>query len=472
MEEIDITDQLEDFHRHLDEDGLERTIFSAKFGDGKTVFLQKFKEKYSDVYDFYTIYPVNYQIAPNEKIMEYIKRDLLFQLILNKKITAECVIPDSVLFNWFLSKNEMSFLNDLASIAPSIVASDNSLSLVLGIGLELAKSIKKQCEKFKIFKKDMNSQDDFSKAADFIEHLSNGKGNIYEQDLITYLIVEALSKSKKKSVLIIEDLDRIDPAHLFRILNVFSAHIDRHYLCSNYSVDRKGEEKFLDQMTNKFGFDKVVFVMDADSTKNIFTHFYGDSNYKGYISKFISKHVFYYSITETAKGKLIEHLKNDCGISYQNISSKLEEMGFTIDDLSVRDIAKILDNFDQAYRTDDVRITDSFVFQSNTYLVKLLATLTRMGLRKEDIYKLIEGVETNDVLLSLLGLFAISEKSIAQNCLVYYQGEVYQFMLSIQGGYEKLDTVNPLYHDVNAKQYNFLEISVRDVIDKAFKYVN
>ena len=33
-------------------------------------------------------------------------------------------------------------------------------------------------------------------------------------------------KKAKKPVLIIEDLDRLDPKHLFRILNVVSAHID------------------------------------------------------------------------------------------------------------------------------------------------------------------------------------------------------------------------------------------------------
>lgn len=32
-----------------------------------------------------------------------------------------------------------------------------------------------------------------------------------------------------KSVLIIEDLDRIDPAHLFRIMNVLSSQVDNPY---------------------------------------------------------------------------------------------------------------------------------------------------------------------------------------------------------------------------------------------------
>lgn len=44
MEQIDITAKLEDFYRHLSEPDVDRTIFSAKFGDGKTVFLNQFRE--------------------------------------------------------------------------------------------------------------------------------------------------------------------------------------------------------------------------------------------------------------------------------------------------------------------------------------------------------------------------------------------------------------------------------------------
>ena len=73
MDNIDITKALEDFYHHLNETSIDRTIFSARFGDGKTEFLKQFKEKYQNEYDFYTLYPVNYQIAPNEQIMEYIK---------------------------------------------------------------------------------------------------------------------------------------------------------------------------------------------------------------------------------------------------------------------------------------------------------------------------------------------------------------------------------------------------------------
>ena len=51
MDNIDITKALEDFYHHLNETSIDRTIFSARFGDGKTEFLKQFKEKYQNEYD-------------------------------------------------------------------------------------------------------------------------------------------------------------------------------------------------------------------------------------------------------------------------------------------------------------------------------------------------------------------------------------------------------------------------------------
>lgn len=66
---------------------------------------------------------------------------------------------------------------------------------------------------------------------------------------------------KKKTLLIIEDLDRIDPAHLFRILNVLGAHLD---FCNQRDIK-----------PNKFGFDNIVTVFDYEITSHLFHHFMG-----------------------------------------------------------------------------------------------------------------------------------------------------------------------------------------------------
>ena len=63
----------------------------------------------------------------------------------------------------------------------------------------------------------------------------------------------------KKVVLIVEDLDRIDPAHLFRILNIFSAHID--YCYKNAVIPDRSI------VGNKFGFDNIVLVCDFSNIK-------------------------------------------------------------------------------------------------------------------------------------------------------------------------------------------------------------
>lgn len=128
-----------------------------------------------------------------------------------------------------------------------------------------------------------------------MSQFANTAGCIYEEDGYTKLIRMAIEwisqdhslngeeRKAKKPVLIIEDLDRLDPKHLFRILNVVSAHID--------------DSKQPDIVGNKFGFNNIVLVMDYDVTKHIFHHFYGEQAcYEGYMSKFLSREPFRYSI--------------------------------------------------------------------------------------------------------------------------------------------------------------------------------
>lgn len=73
---LDIKPELEDFNNHIKIN--KNIILSAPFGDGKSYMLQQFKEKYANHYHFITLYPVNYTIADNGDILEYIKRDIIF----------------------------------------------------------------------------------------------------------------------------------------------------------------------------------------------------------------------------------------------------------------------------------------------------------------------------------------------------------------------------------------------------------
>ena len=57
METIDVTPLIYKFEEHLRAN--DRTIFSARFGDGKTFFLKEFMDLFSDKYEFIVLYPVN-----------------------------------------------------------------------------------------------------------------------------------------------------------------------------------------------------------------------------------------------------------------------------------------------------------------------------------------------------------------------------------------------------------------------------
>lgn len=469
---IPIADKLKEFYHHLSAANVDRTIFSAKFGDGKTEFLHQFKKEYRNEYTFYTLYPVNYQIAPNEQVMEYIKRDLLFQLILNGTLTPIDNIPDSILLQWYINEKSFNIIKDIIKFAPSILGSGNQFIDVLKGVAALVKGIKEQCKKFKKFKTEI-TEGDFEKAVNIIDNLSEGAGNIYELDPISWLIAQSIAKQDKKSVLIIEDLDRIDPAHLFRILNIFSAHIDRHYLCSDKTIFQDDEEKPFDELPNKFGFDKIIFVMDADSANAAFKNFYGDSNYEGYISKFISKRIFHYSITEYAQGLLYTHIEEKCGINQSIFYWALNSVDVKIEQKSVRDIAKVLDNFEDAYRKEKVSVTDDFCFLSDTPFVKLLATLGRLGVKKTQVSTFLEEIEPKDKLIELLGCFTMEDESMRKNNLICYKKEVFEIDFKLnQGLYSSVIRVNNYTKIATIEGFRFPEINVNEILERALKYVN
>ena len=76
MQHIPLDNEILRFRNHLDI--TPRVIFSAKFGDGKTTSLEEMrKHEIMKDYDIFSIHPVNYSVASNEDVFEYIKRDIL-----------------------------------------------------------------------------------------------------------------------------------------------------------------------------------------------------------------------------------------------------------------------------------------------------------------------------------------------------------------------------------------------------------
>lgn len=51
----------------------------------------------------------------------------------------------------------------------------------------------------------------------------------------------------------------------------------------------------------KFGFDKIILVMDYEIARHLFHHFYGkEVNYEGYMNKYLNTLHYSYSIREKA----------------------------------------------------------------------------------------------------------------------------------------------------------------------------
>lgn len=273
LDSINISGKLNDFAQYLET--TDRIILSAKFGDGKTYLLNELRkdEAMQNKYEFFTIYPVNYSVAKNEDVFEYIKRDIIVQL-------HERKLLENI---------------DLNALFASVLTSDDFTSVVsfLLSFVPMGEFYNKVYHKFLEIK---NKYDEKKHTADkYLSKFANTAGCIYEEDGYTTLIRMAIEwisqdhslngeeRKAKKPVLIIEDLDRLDPKHLFRILNVVSAHID--------------DSNKPDIVGNKFGFNNIVLVMDYDVTKHIFHHFYGaQACYDGYMSKFLSREPFRYSI--------------------------------------------------------------------------------------------------------------------------------------------------------------------------------
>lgn len=282
MEPIDISNNINDFKQVFESES--RIIFSAKFGDGKSYFLNEFINSYDEKkndYYFIILHPVNYVVEENRDVIEYIKRDILFQLIKDNRIYDFKEGYDKI----FDAVCNGESLLKLADFVASIIPVEGIKDVYEGLK-GLASTIYK---KYK-------GQDVLHVVDDYLNGFYGKSGSISECDAFTYLIQKSLGQMMAKSVLIIEDLDRIDPAHLFRIMNVLSSQVDNPY----YSEAPN---------SNKFSFDKIILVMDYEIARHLFHHFYGkEANYEGYMNKFLNTLPFKFSISEEAQMQVEQKL--------------------------------------------------------------------------------------------------------------------------------------------------------------------
>lgn len=361
------------FYNHLFAN--QRTILSSKFGDGKSYFLESFKNTdfVKEQFVFLTIYPVNYQVASNEDIFNLIKRDILFQLMLNDMISNNVIIPKDIALWAYIQNRKYSLVSDLINYVADIAVPCEYLpKIMLAIkGLRLFKDLK---EKIEDFTKKNNDDDILNEFVD-----KAGSNTIYEDDIVTAIIKRSVAdfkrRTKKDVVLIIEDLDRIDPAHIFRILNIFSAHMDYAY--------KYFTKPGATLVGNKFGLDNVVLVADYSNVRKIFKHFYGEhTDFNGYIGKFLSSRPFTYSLREERLKYIYEKLAliTDSPIELVKIVISEDKL----ENKTIRDIIHSFEIDKQIYKEAKVT-TEGKTVVLCPVMLKLLAVMRRLQIPDEDM---------------------------------------------------------------------------------------
>lgn len=377
---IPVDDAITEFSHHLLSHP--RTILSARFGDGKTYFINKFIEN-SDVlqeFKFLRIFPINYQVLDNKDVFEIVKRDILLQLIYNGMIPAEYDIPDNLLFQYYIQNKGISLAEDIISYLPSLTACNEPMGKVALLASGAVSLFSKIKDKFELYK------DENSYAAAIIKFLSETEKNyLIEEDLITCIIKDCINKYRdenagKRVALIFEDMDRIDPAHLFRIMNVLSAQMDYSY---KYGIQSDANSCSL----NKFGVDNIVLVMDYGNLERLFAHFYGeDANFNGYIHKFTSSSIFKYSLKAQQYNYVVEKIAEDTMFRVPFIKDLFQEDMFK--DYSLRELNNAIDNTES-------QIMDIVTFDSSNGSVnlplgplKLFVFLRRLGQSDDQIKKI------------------------------------------------------------------------------------
>lgn len=301
---ISLDDEIKCFGRYFDSNS--KCILSARFGEGKSFFLKEFIKAKSGEYDFITLYPTNYQTCDNKDIFEYIKRDILLALLALDESILNGLDKTYAEIIW---ESIIECKGDLISALPEISI---GISGAAGVNIPTSKILAVVQKVLGKCRKKWGNKGNVIK--DYLAGFKSEAGSLYEFNPISNLISNLIDKRKttegngntRKIVLVIEDLDRIDPAHIFRILNVFSAHLD------------DSEES--DYSKNKFGFDKVLLLCDYDNLKNIYYHLYGEkTDFNGYISKFSPKGVYTYSLRSKVKEYMVSLLPEDLRSTFPSI---------------------------------------------------------------------------------------------------------------------------------------------------------
>lgn len=250
-----------------------RILFSGKYGSGKTYFLHEFFiTQKKDEYETIHLFPTNYAIAKNEDVVKLLQFDILYELLIKGYLApSEKMFSTKETIASFVQSNLPKIIKDVVSHCGKI---GKKLSDVFDTYTQWS-------AKYEAFDKGIN-QNAEDKAREAFYNLMNE----VEYNATAELIEMVNSSIDKQKVLIVDDLDRIDPEHIFRLLNLFSAQTS-NYFSAHWPT---GQDE------NRYGFDKIIFVCDIDNIRNIFRAKYGDGvDFAGYIDKFYSIAPFFFN---------------------------------------------------------------------------------------------------------------------------------------------------------------------------------
>lgn len=418
---IEITSPEQKLLDHLTHN--ERIILSGKFGIGKSFFLNKYFESHSDKFISINLRPVNYVVSSNEDIFQLIKYDIIYELLIhNDEYELFNINPleEATIRNYFIADN---FGNILDKFFTSVNLIDKSI-------LDLSKYIYSLVNEYEKFRhKHLDRLNQFKQLDIFNKELTNKLGGIYENDFISELInnsIEKLKQTGKRIILVIDDVDRIDPEHIFRIINVFGAHLDI----------RKNENKFL--------FDSTILVCDIKNIRGVFMHRYGKFvDFEGYIDKFYSNSIFYYD-NITAIINWINGLENTSRFHNKNKSSVYTFLFFIITNMSINNLINLRSLIKLDLKTDElgnltVNINPDYNLNDLLYL---------------DIFYILKNIfHDTDSLVDKLNIMADKDD-------LYYSGM------------DDLSKASSNMNSNNRKSISYLERFIIPVITKSQAYTN
>lgn len=400
---ISIDSPKSEFERFVDNETNKRIFFSGKFGIGKTFFLERFFGAHVDKYDTYHLFPVRYQISSNENVIELLKYDILVELLkkypnaFKSQDATKGVSESFKLFTAFCKDRGLlsRFLKSAVETGEGILSfSPDPLFQALGkLGRPLKELLILDSE-FQNFKTEYLSGDK-GVIEKFITEI-HSQNDVIATDYISHMLVEKIIsiKGDRKSVLILDDFDRMDPEHIFRILNVLSAHME-------------GEDD------NKFGFDHIVIVGDVRNLQSIFHHKYGEkTEFWGYFDKFFSISPFYFknerAVSESIPILLSRFKYEDSGL--EGAFNKDGIMGafvqeilmhaLEVEDLNVRQLYKPLKHSFTELRSG-VYKKGAFVDHWNQYIDLSIKLLISMYGEKQNFLNLLSRIrDSNSVVAS------------------------------------------------------------------------